>query len=718
MTDPHAFLANLALVLCTAGVTTVMSRRLRLPGVFGYLVAGMVVGPHTPLPLFADPDTVRTLSELGVILLMYSLGLEFRLGHVLRVGATAGLAALAETSLMFALGYAVATTAGWSPLERLFTGAIVAISSTTIIARTFAERGIAGRLKDVVFGILVAEDLIAILLIALLSAVAGGGSVSGGALARTTIELVTFLVASIAIGRALLPRLVGYVERLGHEETLVVVVVGLAFGAALVARAFGYSVALGAFIAGSLVAESGRGEALERRIAPVRDLFVAIFFVSVGMLIEPAVVAEHWGAVLALTAVVIAGKFLAVSAGAFLTGSSLTLAIQAGLSLTQVGEFSFIIAGVGLATGATGSFLYAVAIAVSTLTTLTTPLLVGIAPRVAQTVDRRLPRALQTYVALYGSWFAGLTNAGRLAGHRGLAQASWLILLDVALLCGLVVASAVEMDRLAPRLESWLQWPAPSGRWGVGGLALVAASPFVAGLVRMTRFVAGELALRALPRPAGRALDRAAAPRGAFVSTLQYAMLLACAIPLLAILQPVAPGAPLLGVFGLLAVLAAVAVWRSAAALYGHARAGAEVIAMALTQHHRSDGTSEELAHTMDHVAALLPGLGDPSVVRLAEGDQAVGRTLGDLNLRGDTGATVLVILRRDDHEHVPIGASSTERLRAGDLLTIAGSQDAMRAARERLRGPQAMAHTRPAEAPLGPAPMPAAGDLGSTPTD
>ncbi|MGQ0649270.1 MAG: cation:proton antiporter domain-containing protein [Gemmatimonadaceae bacterium] len=688
MDDAHHFLETLALVLCVAAVTTVVSRRLRLPGVFGYLVAGMIMGPYVPVPIVADTAMVRALSELGVILLMYSLGLEFRLRRVLQIGPTAGVAALAETSLMFGLGYSAGALFGWTPAEALFTGAIVAISSTTIIARTYTEQGITGKLRDTVFGILIVEDLIAILLLAILSTVAGGGGLTGKALLLTGVRLATFLIALIAIGLWILPRLGRYIIKLDSPETTIVASIGISFAGAWLALTFGYSVALGAFIVGSLVAESGHGEQIERLTAPVRDIFVAIFFVAVGMLIDPRIVWENRGAVIALTLLVIAGKFIAVSIGVFLTGNGLRLSVQAGMSLAQIGEFSFIIAGVGLAGGATRPFLYPVAIAVSAITMLTTPYLVRVAGDVAHAVDHRLPHQLQTLVALYGSWFAGLRPGTAPSAERSIRRAVWWILADLALLAGLIVAAAAEMGRLAVLVEEWLLWKEPAGRITVILIALVSALPFVAGLVRMTGYVASVLALRALPGPKGRGLDRAAAPRRAFVATLHYALLLACAIPLVAILQPLEPRLPVLASLGLLAIAAGIAVWRSAAMLYGHARAGAEVIAMALTQHDRSRGTTAELQQTMDHVAEMLPGLGDPEPMRLAAGDAGVGRSLRELDLRSTTGATVMAIMRAEPDGVVSVVPGANERLQAGDVIALAGTQDAVDSARQILQGP------------------------------
>lgn len=684
MQEGHAYLRDLAVVLCAAAVTTVVSRRLRLPGVFGYVLAGMAVGPHVPIPLSVNQEMVTEFSELGVILLMYALGLEFRLGRVIRVAATSGLAALAETSVMFALGYTAASLFGWSSMEALVAGAMVAISSTTIVARTFAEQGVTGTVKEIVFGILIVEDVIAILLITLLSTLASGSGLSGVELAMTGVRLVTFLVVLIAVGRVAVPPFMRAVNALGSPETTVVVSIGISFAAALLALGFGYSVALGAFIAGSLVAESGLGEEIAHLISPVRDLFVAIFFVAVGMAIDPSVVRELWLPILAFSLLVVAGKVFGVSVGAFLTGHSLRHAVQSGMSLAQIGEFSFIIAGVGAANAATRPFLYPVAVTVSALTTLATPWLVRRSGPVAARVDRGLPPALQTFVALYGSWFAGL-SAGRANDTPSFRRSIWLIVVDVALIAGLIVAAYAEMGRLAVMVEGGFGWQPPAGRLTVIALSFVGAAPFAAGLVRVTRAVAYALARRALPTPAQGKLDRAFAPRNAFVATLHLALLATCSLPIIAILLPLLPGAVTGATLAVIALAMLFGVWRSARTLYGHARAGAEVIAMALTQHDHTRGSEEELATAMDRVADMLPGLGDPESMRLLPGDPGVGKTLAQLDLRGATGAEVLTILRPDGWALQSVMPTGSERLESGDVLAIAGSPEALRAARELL---------------------------------
>src|SRR6266550_7322507 len=445
MQDAHAFLTSLTVVLAVAAVTTVVFQRLRQPVVLGYIIAGLIVGPHVPIPLVADPNVVQTLSELGVILLMFSLGLEFSLRKLMAVGPTAGLTALLQSSLMVWLGFTIGRLFGWTTLESLFAGAVIAISSTTIIAKAFEEQGIRGKLRELVVGVLIVEDLIAVLLMAVLTAIASGSGLAAGPLAATIGRLAAFLVGLVGFGLLLVPRAIRAISRLNRRETTLVASIGICFTIALLAQAFGYSVALGA-LAGSLVAESGEEKQIERLVEPVRDVFGAVFFVSVGMLIDPALVARHWPAVVVLTAAVVIGKVVGVSLGAFLTGSGMRTSVQAGLSLAQIGEFSFIIAGLGLALHATREFLYPVAVAVSALTTLLTPWMIRASEPIAAWVDRKLPRPLQTFGALYGSWLEELRSRRPAAtAMTGLRRLLRLLVLDATLIAALIMVTSASM---------------------------------------------------------------------------------------------------------------------------------------------------------------------------------------------------------------------------------------------------------------------------------
>jgi len=684
MQDAHAFLTSLTVVLAVAAVTTVVFQRLRQPVVLGYIIAGLIVGPHVPIPLVADPNIVQTLSELGVILLMFSLGLEFSLRKLMAVGPTAGLTALLQSSLMVWLGFTIGRLFGWTTLESLFAGAVIAISSTTIIAKAFEDQGIRGKLRELVVGVLIVEDLIAVLLMAVLTAIASGSGLAAGPLAATIGRLAAFLVGLVGIGLLLVPRAIRAISRLHRRETTLVASIGICFTIALLAQAFGYSVALGAFLAGSLVAESGEEKQIERLVEPVRDIFGAVFFVSVGMLIDPALVARHWPAVVVLTAAVVIGKVVGVSLGAFLTGSGMRTSVQAGLSLAQIGEFSFIIAGLGLALHATGEFLYPVAVAVSALTTLLTPWMIRASEPIAAWVDRKLPQPLQTFAALYGSWLEELGSRRPAAtAMTGLRRLLRLLVLDAALIAAIIMVTSASMRGVVALARDRLGLPELVARALAIAAAIALAAPFCVGVVRISQKLGLTLARLALPTEKDRRVDFAAAPRRMLVVTFQLAGVLLVGLPLLALTQPFLPGPSGALVLALVMLMLGVAFWRSATNLQGHVRAGAEVVLEALAAQSRPRSTTTT-TDTLEQVHQLLPGLGALAAVRLELGSVVIGRTLAQLNLRGRTGATVLAITRADGGVLVP---TAGERLRVGDVLAVAGTHEAIEAAKTALVG-------------------------------
>ena len=438
------------------------------------------------------------------MLLMFSLGLEFSLRKLVKVAPTAGVIAVIQSSLMVWLGYLVARAFGWTRYEALFCGAAVAISSTTIIVKAFEDqkdqKGTKG-LQEIVFGILIVEDLIAIVLLTILTAVASGAGLSASELAVSLGKLAGFLAVVLVGGMFLVPRLMRAVVRLRRDETTVVAAVGLAFGLALLARWAGYSVALGAFLAGALVAESGAAKIIEHRVEPVRDVFAAVFFVSVGMLIDPVLVWQHKFAVLVLTAVVVVGKLVGVTVGTFLAGYGVRTSVQAALSLGQIGEFSFIIAGVGLSLGVTRHFLYPVAVAVSALTTLLTPWMISASGRAASYVDRRLPHSMQTYAALYGAWVQGLRSTRE---HR----TSWtrirrlvvLLAVDIAVVAAIIIAAALSTPRALGIAAEIGRFDPGLARLAVGAATVALLIPFVLGAIRIARALGIALAVEALPR--------------------------------------------------------------------------------------------------------------------------------------------------------------------------------------------------------------------------
>lgn len=396
---------DLALILIAAAVTTLIFKRLRQPLVLGYIVAGLLVGQHVSLvPTVSDEKNIHIWSEIGVIFLLFSLGLEFSFKKLIKVGGAASITAIVEVIFMLALGYLLGQIMGWSPMDSIFLGGIISISSTTIIIRAFEELSVKGlKFAGLVFGILVVEDLVAIVLLVLLSTLAVSRQFEGGEMLISVVKLIFFLIAWFVTGIFFIPTLLRKTKKLMNEETLLITAVGLCLLMVVLATQAGFSPALGAFIMGSILAETTQAEKIEHLVKPVKELFGAVFFISVGMLINPAMLVKYAVPVLIITVVTLVGKTLSTALGALLSGQPLKTSVQAGMSLAQIGEFSFIIAQLGLTLHVTGEFLYPVAVAVSAVTTFTTPYMIKLSGPVYEKLSDILPHRWKTAINRYSA---------------------------------------------------------------------------------------------------------------------------------------------------------------------------------------------------------------------------------------------------------------------------------------------------------------------------
>ncbi len=684
MAPSHAFLESLGIAICVAAATGWLSTRLRQPPVLGYLLAGLIVGPYLGLPLVTDRAAIAALSELGVILLMFFLGLEFSLRHLIKVGPRAFVIAFLEVGVMVFAGMSIARAFGFGGVQSLFFGGVVAIASTTIIAKVFEEQRPPRALRELVLGVLIVEDLLAVFLLAVFSAIAKTGDASLDGLGETALKLGLFLGGLLLIGMWLVPRLVQRVAQDNRPETTLLVSVGICFAVVLATDYFGYSVALGAFLAGSLVAESGEEKRVEHLVRPLKDLFAAVFFVAVGMSIDPTVLGEHWPMVLLMTATVLLLKPLAVAFGGFVAGAGVHRSVRAGMTMGQIGEFSFIIAGLGLTLGAVDPSLYPIAVAVSAVTVLTTPIMARHSERVARGVDAILPKPLQTFATLYASWIEDLTRAsqrGALGQGAQIRRITALLLLDAALLCGIVIGAAIGGPSLLARLDTWfpLGDAGPMLLWIVVSLLV---APFVLTSVRLARGLGRRLARLALPQ-AAEGVDFAAAPRRAMTMTLEIAIVAGIGVLCLLVTAPFLPPFGGAAVLALVVLALAVALWRSATNLQGHVQAGSLAILDALGKRAPGAGAGSG-ALALEQVRELLPGLGDLQSVLIDAGAPCVGQTLAEIALRSRCGASVLAIRRSDALVSDPDGRCV---LHAGDIVVLAGSQEAVELARALLRG-------------------------------
>lgn len=389
-------ISDLAIILLTGGVVTLLFRKLNQPLVLGYILAGFLIGPYMPFFFtVADSVSVKTWSEIGVIILMFGLGLEFNLHKLISVGGTGVITALTEVAGMLLVGFGVGQALGWSTMDSVFLGGMLSMSSTTIIIKAFDDLKLRKeRFAQLVFGTLVIEDIAGIFMMIILSTISVGQSVSGTELAVKLMMLVLYLALWLLAGIYLLPTALKKASGLMSDETLLIVSLGLCFGMVLLADALGFSSALGAFMAGSLLAGTVHAERVEHLTQGVKDLFGAVFFISVGMMLEPAMLAEHWLPIVILTLVTLVGKLSLSTLGVLLSGQSLSTAVKCGSSLAQIGEFAFIIASLGLSLGVIADYIYPIIIAVSVITTLTTPFCIKFSDRLYQGIDRLLPEKL------------------------------------------------------------------------------------------------------------------------------------------------------------------------------------------------------------------------------------------------------------------------------------------------------------------------------------
>jgi Kef-type K+ transport system, predicted NAD-binding component len=486
------FIQDLTIVIVVAGLMTVLFRRLKQPVVLGYLLAGLIIGPHTPpFQLIHDKENIDTLAQLGIIFLMFSLGLHFSLRKLRQVGPTAALASAFEILLMLLIGFMVGRVFGWNSMDSLFLGAILSISSTTIIVRALSELGRSHEpFAHLVFGILIVEDLLGIALLALLAGIASTGHLQFGDVLYTLGRLSLFLTLILVGGFLLVPLIIRYVSKFRSKEMTLITALGICFGSSLLSVKFGYSVALGAFLAGALIAETEDHEFVNELVEPVRDLFSAIFFVSVGLLIDPSLLLSYAKPIALITLAVVIGKIFTCSLGTFIAGNDARTSLRVGMSLAQIGEFSFIIAGLGLNLGVTSAFLYPIAVMVSAITTLLTPYLIRASDPLAAFLEKIAPRPVVSWLQLYHQKIQGVQGRGKDTVFRQQMRRGGLILVVNFLLISLIFFIA---DYAADNLHFWFSWAKDlkvrpeSISWFV---AMLLSLPLLAASFRKTRALA------------------------------------------------------------------------------------------------------------------------------------------------------------------------------------------------------------------------------------
>ncbi len=442
MSHLPTLIADLALILICAGVMTLLFKKLKQPLVLGYVVAGFLASPHMPFtPSVMDTANIKIWADIGVIFLLFALGLEFSFKKIVKVGGSAVIAACTIIFCMILLGIGVGMSFGWHRMDCLFLGGMIAMSSTTIIYKAFDDLGLRKKqFTGLVLSILILEDILAIVLMVMLSTMAASHNFEGSEMLGSIAKLVFFLILWFVVGIYLIPLLLRRARKLMSEETLLITSLALCFGMVVLASHTGFSAAFGAFIMGSILAETIEAESIERLVKPVKDLFGAIFFVSVGMMVDPEMIIRYALPIFVITVAVILGQAVFGTLGVILSGKPLKTAMQCGFSLTQIGEFAFIIASLGVSLQVTSDFLYPIVVAVSVITTFLTPYMIRMAEPFSAFVDARLPASWQRVLTRYSSGSQTVLN------HESLWKNLLLAMTRITVVYSIVSISVITLS--------------------------------------------------------------------------------------------------------------------------------------------------------------------------------------------------------------------------------------------------------------------------------
>lgn len=491
MSEEFNLVKELALILISAGLFTIISKALKQPLILGYIVAGFIIGPHLGLfPKFADSGTVDQWSELGIIFMLFSLGLEFSFKKLFKIGGSALTVAMAQFIGMFTLGIVVGSALSWTTLESVFLGGMMSMSSTAIIIKAYGDMGLkkAGQ-APLVFGALVFQDMIAVLLLVLLSTLAVSDKFAGGEMLLGLAKLAFFMILWFLVGIYLIPTLLKKASAYLNDEILLITALGLCFGMVTLANLAGFSSALGAFVMGSLLAETLQGERIHKLTQGIKDMFSAIFFVSVGMMVDPAVIAQYWPVILLLTVVAMVGIVSFATSGALIAGQGLERSVLCGFSLAQLGEFSFIIASLGCSMGVLRGFIYPVIVTVSVITTFTTPYMIKAGQPAYKFLSRKLPARFVSRVDSALGKDSTDSCAEQTEWKRLIKAYLLRIVLYGVILIAILMGSQLWLDKFIVNIapESWSDTVTSLITVVV---TLVTMSPFLAGIAVIGKQIA------------------------------------------------------------------------------------------------------------------------------------------------------------------------------------------------------------------------------------
>ncbi len=634
-------ISDLGLILITAAIAVLLFRILKQPLVLGYLVAGFLAGSEFDFfPTVQDVNSVKVWAEIGVIFLLFSLGLEFSFKKLMKVGGTASITAITQIITMVTIGYFVGQWMDWNKMNSIFLGVILSISSTTIILKTFDELGVkTQKFAGNVIGSLIVQDILAILMMVLLSTIAVSQQFSGIELVQSVLKLVFFLTIWFVVGIFFIPSLLRKAKHLLTDEMMLIISLALCLLMVIFAANVGFSPALGAFIMGSIIAETTQAEHIEHLVKPVKDLFGAVFFVSVGMLINPETLVEYAFPVAILTLVVIFGQSISSTIGALLSGQPLKQSIQTGMSLSQIGEFSFIIATLGTTLKVTSDFLYPIVVAVSAVTTFTTPFMVKFAVPFSGFLEKKLPRKWVKRIQRYSA----NTEEIKSISNWQIVLKSYLI--QVVIHSIIIVAIILLSSKyILPLVQE-----SRSGNAIAALITIIILSPFL-----------WALSLRRVAVKEVEQLMREKKHQGPIVMLVLFRILLSLFYVGFVLNTFFSSG------FAFVAFLIAIGVYvvfpKRLHAVYHK-----------IESHFLNNFNDREIIKQNKRQNTLSPWDGHMAEFDIAKESNLAGKTLQELSIREQFGINIASIRRGDVLINIPI---RTERLFPGDEISVIGTDD------------------------------------------
>ncbi|WP_300567926.1 cation:proton antiporter [Flavobacterium sp.] len=635
----YPLISDLGLILMTAGAAVLLFKKIKQPLVLGYLIAGFLAGNHFDFfPSVKDMHSVEVWAEIGIIFLLFSLGLEFSFKKLMKVGGTASVTAITQIVTMVTIGYFAGKFMGWGNMNSIFLGVILSISSTTIILKAFDELGVKSqKFAGNVIGALIVQDIVAILMMVLLSTIAVSQKFSGGELLLSVLKLIFFLTIWFLGGIFIIPSILKKAKHLLTDEMLLIISLALCLMMVIFASKVGFSPALGAFIMGSIIAETTQAEHIEHLVKPVKDLFGAVFFVSVGMLINPQTLVEHAVPVAILTFLVIIGQSVSSTIGTLLSGQPLKQSIQTGMSLSQIGEFSFIIATLGTTLNVTSDFLYPIVVAVSAVTTFTTPYMVKMGTPVAIFLEKKLPRKWIKNIEQYSANAEAVKTIS--TWRKALRIYVFQVVLHSIIIVGLVLLST---EYILPLLGG-----SKFGHTIAALVTLVVLSPFL-----------WALSLRRIATKEVNELFDNRKYRGSVLLLIFFRM----ALGLFFI------GFLLNNFFSPVTALIALVIVLIAYFLFPkqlHARYHK------IESHFLNNLNEREITKEKKTRRDLTPWDGHMATFDVAKGSNISGKTLEELKIREKIGINVAFIKRGDITVNIP---SRNERLFPGDEICVIGT--------------------------------------------